>query len=232
MPRAVLALAVVALTVMVACGARPAKTTIVTKERDAPLKKTEGAIGGVVRDSSDGMPLSMVMVQAELDGKVVAEDVSDYKGAYRLGPLGNGHYKVTAKFANAKVLYEDVVVHEGLETEIKVAIDLRPQGDRTTTVVTEGELGTIKGVVLDGVDGASFPGTVVSLHAKHLSEAVMSIADDEGRFRFRSLRPGVYSLSCYYQLVEQGNIEIRRGNIVVEPGGTTDVQLALDLDIR
>jgi hypothetical protein len=60
----------------------------------------------------------------------------------------------------------------------------------------------------------------------------MAIADEEGRFRFRSLRPGVYSLSCYYQLVEQGNIEIRRGNIIVAPGETTDVQLQLDLDIR
>ncbi len=185
-----------------------------------------------MHDAEDGLPLSMVIVQAEANGKIVAEDVSDYKGQYRVGPLPPGNYRVSARFANARVVYESVVVYAKNETEVRVAIDLRQQGDRTTTVQSEGKLGTIKGVVLDDVDGARFPGTVVALHASHLPEAVMAIADEEGQFRFRSLRPGVYSLSCYYQLVEQGNIEIRRGNIVVVPGETTNVQLKLDLSIR
>jgi hypothetical protein len=149
-----------------------------------------------------------------------------------VGPLPPGNYRVSARFANARVVYESVVVHAKSETNVAVSIDLRPQGDRATRVQTEGSLGSIKGVVLDDVDGDFFPGTVVALHAKHLSEAVMAIADKQGRFRFQSLRPGVYSLSCYYQLVEQGNVEIRRGNIVVAPGETTDVQMKLDLKIR
>lgn len=203
-----------------------------TAERDAPLQATEGAIGGLVFDSADGLPLSMVMLQAELDGKIVAEDVSNHKGKYRVGPLAPGHYRVTARFAGARVVYEGVVVHAKNETKVRVDIDLRPQGDRLTRVQSEGSLGTIQGVVLNRADGKFFPGTAVALHASHLSEAVMAIADEAGQFRFRSLLPGVYSLSCYYQLVEQGNIEIRRGNIVVAAGETTDVQLQLDLDIR
>ncbi len=208
------------------------KTTISTAERDAPLPRTEGAIRGQVHDAADGLPMPMVMVQAEQDGKIVAEDVSDHKGVYRVGPLPPGNYRLTARFANARVVYESVVVSQQNETEVRVSLDLRPQGSRSTTVASEGELGIIRGVVLDEVDGDVFPGTVVALHAKHLSEAVMAIADEEGRFRFRSLRPGTYSLSCYYQLVEQGNIEIRRGNIIVAPGETTEVQLQLDLRIR
>jgi hypothetical protein len=220
------------LLFVAACAATPQRPTVLTAERDAPLKKTEGAIGGLVRDAADGLPLSMVMVQADVEGKIVAEDVSDYKGNYRLGPLPPGNYRVTARFANARVVYDGVVVHTEQQTDVRIGIDLRDKGDRASTVQTEGAFGTIQGVVVDDVDGNFFPGTVVSLQASHLSDAVMVISDEEGRFRFRSLQPGVYSLSCFYQLVDQGNIEIRRGNIVVAPGETTDVQLKLDLSIR
>ena len=167
---------------LAACaGATPSTgTTVSTAERDAPLQATEGAIGGLVFDSADGLPLSMVMLQAELDGKIVAEDVSNYKGKYRVGPLPPGHYRVTARFAGARVVYEGVVVHAKNETKVRVDIDLRPQGDRSTRVQSEGSLGTIKGVVLDRADGKFFPGTAVALHASHLSEAVMAIADEAG----------------------------------------------------
>jgi hypothetical protein len=251
---------------LAACAGRSpgASTLVSTAERDAPLQSTEGAIGGMVLDSEEGLPLSMVILQAELDGRVVAEDVSDYHGKYRVGPLPPGNYRVSARFANARVVYDDIVVLPENETEVRVKFDLRAQGDDPTanqsdgtttaagdssttaagdgsttaagdgsaTVQSKGGFGTIKGIVLDGVDGVAFPGTVVALQGHHLSEAVMAMADAEGQFRFRSLRPGTYSLICYYQLVEQGNIEIRRGNVVVVPGETTDVQLELDLTIR
>ena len=227
-------LSLLPVVAIAACaGSAPAKSTLVsTSERDAPLPASEGAIGGMVRDSADGLPLSMVIVQVEADGKIIAEDVSDYKGVYRVGPLAPGNYRVSARFANARVVYESVVVHASSETNVQVGIDLRVHSDRETKVQSEGKFGAISGVVLDEVDGNTFPGTVVSLQAKHLPDAVMAISDAEGRFRFKSLRPGIYNLSCYYQLVQQGNVEIRRGNIVVAPGETTDVQLQLDLTIR
>jgi hypothetical protein len=208
------------------------RTIVATGERDAQLNKSEGAIRGQVRDAADGMPLSMVSISAELDGTIVAHDVSDHEGNYRLGPLAPEHYRVSAHFADARVVYEGVVVHEQVQTDVNIGIDLRPQGDRSTTVFDAGELGTIEGVVLEGVDGNQFPGTVLSLSASHLDDALMSIADASGRFRFGSLRPGIYSLSCFYHLVEQGNVEIRRGNIIVTPGEITNVQMHIDLKMR
>lgn len=203
-----------------------------TAERDAQLPAEEGAIGGLVQDDADGKALAMVIVQAESDGKIVASDVSDYKGNYRVGPLPPGNYRVSARFANARMVYESVVVQKANQTEVNVAMDLRVQDDPSTAVQIEGTLGAIEGVVVDGMDGSIFPGTVVALHAPHLSDAVMAIADKEGRFRFRSLKPGTYSLSCYYQLVDEGSIELRHSNIMVERGERTNVEVKLDLRIR
>lgn len=212
-------------------GVQKPASTVATQERDAPLKPTQGAIGGAIVDSADGTRLPMVMIQAEQDNAVVAMDISDHKGRYRLGPLAEGGYRVTARFADARVVYEGVMVHTGFETDVAVNIDLRNHADRVSTTFTEGERGTIKGTIVDAVDGQTFPGVVVTLSASHLSNTVMAIADEGGVFRFRSLRPGRYNLSCYYHLATQGSVEIRRGNIVVAPGETTAVQLQLDLDL-
>ncbi len=226
-------LLLVLISISASCATpKTSRTPTLMVERDAAVKKSEGAILGEVRDASDGLPLSMVSVQVERDGMVVAHDISDHKGHYRLGPLDEGLYRISAHFAAARVVYEGVVVHKGLATDVNVSIDLRPQGDRSSKVLTEGELGSIEGVVLDEVDGHTFPGTVVSLSADHLEDAMMAIADEQGRFRFRSLRPGVYAISCFYTLIEQGNVELRRGNIVVAPGETTAVQMQMDLKIR
>lgn len=217
----------------IGCGGNAAtRAPVVTAERSAELSEDEGAIGGIVRDAADGKPLSMVSIQADQNGERVAHDISDHEGRYRLGPLEPGRYDVSAKFAGARVAYKDITVEKAQETDVRVNIDLRDHGDRTEVVETGGEAGSIQGVVLDGPHGAPFPGTAVSLTAPHLEDAVMTITDSNAVFRFRGLRPGVYALSTFYQLVEQGNIEVRRSNIVVKPGEMTSVELVLELKLR
>jgi hypothetical protein len=220
------------LAVCACSGPARVGSRVATSERDAVLRPGEAAIGGIVRDAADGQPLSMVSVQADQDGKRIAHDISDYQGRYRLGPLPPGHYDVSAKFANARVQYEGIVVEKEQETDVRINIDLRDHRDKSAVVKTGGTYGSIQGVVLDGPGGNPFPGTVVSLSADHLVDVVMAITDAEGGFHFRGLRPGRYALSSFYTLVEQGNIEVKRGNIIVNPGETTSVQLILDLRIR
>ncbi len=223
----------VILLLLSACGgAQSMSPQVVTTERNAKLRSTEGAIGGIVRDSADGKPLPMVSIQADQAGKRIAHDISDYEGRYRLGPLPPGRYDVSAKFANARVQYKDITVETALETDVRVSIDLRDHGDRSAVATTGGVFGSIQGVVLDGPQGNPFPGTVVSLSGGDLEDVVMSITDAEGAFHFRGLRPGTYAVGSFYTLVEQGNIEVRKSNIVVHPGETTSVQVALDLRIR
>ena len=216
-----------------ACGGSPKPAAnVVTTERNAKLEATEGAIGGIIRDAADGEPLSMVSIQAEQAGERVAHDISDHQGRYRLGPLEPGRYDVSAKFAGARVAYKDITVEKALETDVRIRIDLREQGDTAEVVATGGAYGSIEGVVLDGPRGKPFPGTAVSLSAPHLEDVAMTITNAEAVFHFRRLRPGTYALSTFYTLVDEGNIEVRRGNIVVKPGEKTSVELALELKLR
>ncbi len=216
-----------------ACG-RQASTSahVVTTERNATLAPTEGAIGGVIVDADDDKPLSMVSVQAEQDGKRMAHDISDHEGRYRLGPLRPGHYDLRAKFAGARAVHKSIAVARAQETSVRIRLNLRNDGALSEDAQSRGARGSIEGVVLDGPYGNPFPGTAVSLSASHLEDVVITITDDAGTFRFRSLRPGLYNLSSYYTLVEQGNVDIRRSNIVVKPGETTSVQLVLDLSLH
>jgi hypothetical protein len=220
--------AAVLLIILASCHASK-ESTIPTAERDAPLPGDQGAIGGVVRDAANGRTLPMVTLQAERDGEVVAVDMSNERGLYRLGPLAPGSYKVTARFASARVGYEGILVVAKSETPTNVQIDLRNHASRGGVTRTGQSLGTIRGVVLDSIAGNHFPGAVVSLYSDQLADAVMAIADEEGVFRFPGLKPGRYSLSCYYHLVDQGNVEVRRGNIEVRSGEVTDVELELEL---
>ncbi len=201
-------------------------------ERTAALPKSQGAIGGLARDLADGHPLSMVSVQAEQEGVRVAHDISDHEGNYRLGPLAPGYYDVRAKFASGRVFYESihVVAHE--QTKVNVDIDLRSHTNTSSVIETGGASGTIEGTVLDGPQGNPFPAVVVSLSADHMDDTVMSFSDENGRFQFRGLRPGVYAVGSFYTLVEQGNVEIRRSNIVVRPGETTVIEVVFDLRLR
>lgn len=221
-----------------ACGAAAPRqnTGVVTAERDSKLPDSFGAIGGQVSDAVDGRPLSMAAVQAERDGTVVADDISDYQGRYRLGPLEPGSYTVRARFAETRMEFTEIRVVATQEHDLAIALSFQASDsdtiDSDTGESNENFFGIVEGVVRDDSDGTVFPGTVVSLVAPHLKDAPMAISDEQGRFRFRGLRPGKYSLSCYYQLIDEGNVEIRQNNVEVQSGQVTKVTLSLDLQIR
>ena len=198
---------------------------------DTVVTSTEGAISGIVRDAVSGKPLSMVSVQADQGGKRIAHDVSDFDGHYRLGPLPPGRYDLSAKFTQARVQYKDIPVEKAIATNVQVSIEVgAPDGD--TKENEAARFGSIQGVVLDGPGGSPFPGAVVSLTGGNLREVVMAMADAEGSFHFRGLTPGVYTVGTFYTLVKAGNVEVRKGNIVVRAGETSSVQMALDLRIH
>ncbi len=218
----------------VACGgAQMSQESSVTAERDVALPDSAGAIGGAVSHAADGRTFPMAIIQAEQDGNVVSDDMSDYQGKYRLGPLPPGRYTVRARYAEARQVYENIVVRAGEQSPL--AIELRFQAPSSETEGGDTPVvsyGSIEGIVRDDSDGTVFPGTVVSLVAAHLSDAPMAISDENGKFIFRGLRPGKYHLSCYYQLIGEGNVEIRQNNISVTAGQATEVTLNLDLQIR
>ncbi len=218
------------LLILAACGppAGPHQATLIG-EPGAPLPTGKGVITGTVRDAAEKTVISMVTIQAEQDGKVVAFDLSDFEGRFWIGPLSPGQYQMSTRLGDERTNLADVVVRAEHESDIDVAMALL---NVSSTNTSESSYGSILGVVVDGIHGTAFPGTVVSLTAPHLGDVIMSIANEHGEFHFRGLRPGLYTVSCFYHLVEQGTVEVRQSSIVVKAGQDTAIQLRLDLNFK
>jgi len=205
-----------------------------------------GAIRGVVRDVGTGQPLSFATVYAHspaLRNETSATTAGD--GQYRLADLDPGEYRITARYSDFTARYEKIAVRAGKETLVDIRIlasegagdaeyEYSARGPSGTgpaekpIAPTRRRKGTIQGTVLDNVSGTVLPGAVVSATAPHMRDAQFAMADDKGGFRFLGLRPGVYTLSIYYHLIERGNIEVRKANIDLRAGQTVVVDLELD----
>ncbi|MCG8457024.1 MAG: carboxypeptidase-like regulatory domain-containing protein, partial [Holophagales bacterium] len=56
-------------------------------------------------------------------------------------------------------------------------------------------------------DGSALPGVTVTLTSQALQGERMQVTDNDGRFRFRSLPPGTYTVTCQlegFTTLEQG----------------------------
>ena len=83
-------------------------------------------------------------------------------------------------------------------------------------------------MIRDLATGDPLPGAVVAATSPALADAQLAVAGDDGRYRHNGLRPGTYSLSVYYHVIERGNIEVRRTGVEVIAGRTTVIDLNLD----
>jgi len=198
----------------------------------------------VVRDVGTGQPISFVTVYAHspsLEDERSATTGGD--GEYRLDELAPGNYRVTARYSDFIARYDDVTVRAGKETTVDIRILASGSTEGTDSAASttgptavdqgdaappHGRTGNIEGTVIDGVSGAALPGAVVTATAPHMRDARFAMADDHGGFRLLGLRPDTYTLSVYYHLIDRGNIEVRKANIVLRGGDTITVDLRLD----
>jgi hypothetical protein len=165
-------------------------------------------------------------------GVAIVDDLADAAGGFRVD-LAPGSYRVVAHQGDARGAVEGLVVVPGRTASIAVELAAAeagadPAGDPAAADPSR-RPGAIVGRVVDGTSGDAFPGAVVMVTGDALPDAIPAISDDAGRYRVAGLPPGTYVLSVYYHLVERGNLELRRGDVAVTAGGTTSVDLALDL---
>jgi len=218
------------ILLVLACGSSAGtQHATLIGEPGAPLPAGKGVITGTVRDAVNESLVSMVTVLAEQDGKVIAFDLSDFEGRFWIGPLSPGRYQVSTRIGEKNTYLEEVVVEAKQELDIDVT--MAPQNEESKST-SDSAYGSIVGIVVDGIHGTAFPGMVISLSAPHLGDVVMTIANEHGEFHFRGLRPGLYTVSSFYHLAEQGTVEVRQSSIVVKAGEDTAVQLMIDLNFK
>lgn len=219
---------------LVACGPRladPAAPDLPAEHPEAKGAAPTGAITARTTDAASGAPVAMVEVTAWRDGAPVATDLSDSDGRVRLEGLAPGPHAVTARWGALELSYDGITVLRGVDTDLHFVFDPRARAALGDGPATGTRMGAIEGRVLDGPAGQGFPGVVVEALVPG-EQPVLAIADEEGRFRFPALAPERYTLTCFYHLVAQGNVEVRRGGVEVRAGETTRVELELDLHVR
>lgn len=213
-----------ALLWCLACAAPSARAT---QAAGARMPDGTGAVSGEVVDAESGEPVALVGVSASRAGELAAADITDAQGRFFLEAVPAGDVSVEARAGDWIVGTQTLEVEPDTEHRLRFRAR-RPSPDE----VGEGDRGAIEGLVVDGSTGLAVPGAVVSLTSPVQRDARFAFADERGRYDFRNLVPATYAVSCYYHLVAEGNVEVRRTGVVVGRGETRRVDLELDLSLR
>lgn len=221
-----------------ACGGRAPSPAAAP----APTLATTGAITGTVRDRASGDALSfatVMVVEPKSEEPPKHTDTTGADGHFAIEGLPPGTYDVTVFYSNLSDHRLDLELAAGQRVELDLELDLQvgaadasaaAAGDDESgpTTAARGSRGVIDGTVTDQVTGEPLEGAVVAATTPELRDAHMAVTDERGEFRIVGLPPGTYKLSCYYRLIDYGDIEVQRTNIAVEAGRSTSVPLRLD----
>jgi uncharacterized surface anchored protein len=225
-----------------ACGGTSGSETTTPQADPA----TTGTITGKVHDRASGEELSfatVMAVQPASENPPENTDTTNAHGEFRIDGLEPGTYRVSVYYSNVSARWQDIEVKAG--DEVSLAIDLNlaggesaapvatagPNAATRTADASSGRRGAITGQVLDQANGDKLEGAVVAATAPTMRDAQMAVTDENGKFRIGALPPGTYKLSCYYRLVDYGDIEVQRLNIEVAGGETTTVPIRLDTSV-
>jgi len=221
-----------------ACGSTaPAPAT----PRSDPA--TTGTIEGLVRDRSTGAALSFATVTAALPSsgdEPERTETTDANGTFRLDGLAPGVYRIHVFYGTVNARWQEVEVTAGGRERLEIDLNLNETAEAApmptaaapatshTADRTGSRRGAIAGEVIDQATGEKLEGAVVAASGGPLRDAQMAVTNERGEFLIPGLPPGTYKLSCYYRLVDYGDVEIQRLAIEVAGGETTRVPLLLD----
>ncbi len=209
------------------------------------LAPTDGSLVGLVRELGSGDPVAMVHVEVHAGPGLEAlrDATTDDRGLYAINELAPGRYRVRAEFAGAIVEVLDVPVVAGRVVPLDLPFELgrvEPliinYGDARDGAIVRYGLrrgavgrGLIEGTVSDAGTRERVAGAVVSAIARDTNDTTQELADDHGRFWFRDLVPGTYTVSATYAMSGHGQIEVQRNGVEVTAGEAVVVPLWIEL---
>ena len=155
-----------------------------------------------------------------------------------------GQYSIIAAFAGQTVEVDKVPVSTGNVTTVDLVFRLG-ETEPLTTVFGDpaagaidhyhpkhgrADVGIIEGTITDSASRLRVSGAVITATSPVMSDAAQAVSDEQGRFKFEDLAPGVYALSAYYSVTEHGQIEVQRNGLQVVAGQAVVVPLWVELE--
>lgn len=220
---------------LVACGCGA------TSVRPRP---TTGGIAGLARDLDSGDPIAKAEIRVRAGGQLQPRvTVSSDRGLFDVQELPPGDYTLTAHFAGQPLEVNHIAIRAGEITMVDLVFTLgRPTPitiDHRMIKGTEIEryhpthltssVALIEGTVTDTATRQRVAGAVVTAVRGETGTTEQTVADDQGRFRFDAVPPGVYSISAYYTISGRGQIEVRRSGVTVDGAEAVMVPLWIDM---
>jgi hypothetical protein len=199
------------LVLLAACGARQHP------------KPTDGSVGGLVRDRASGEPVAMADIHI-----AQRTTVSSPEGLYAVDHLRPGRYTLQARFAGQPITIRNIDIKPGDATYVDITFTLgNPEpievdfGDPTQGEIKRyhpkqlaPNVALIEGTVSELGTHERLVGAVVTAEGPR-NETLQTVTDNQGRYRFDAVLPGVYAVSAYYSVGGRGQIEVRRSDIEV-----------------
>jgi uncharacterized protein (DUF2141 family) len=226
--------ALAALVVVAACAA--------TARSSGP---STGSVTGVATDHDTGDHVAQAEIRLRAQGQLSAATrvVTDANGTYKFDHVLPGTYSVSALYAGQPVDVDGVVVHAGIAAVADVSFTLgRPDAHHTVFGNEQIDryhprglgktVGRIEGSVTDTTTRDRVIGAVVTAigpGSEVGAPVAQTVSDEQGRFHFDNVVPGVYLVSAYYQVDNHGQMEVRRTDIPVDGGEGVIVPLWVEL---
>ncbi len=207
-----------------------------------PHRPTVGAIAGIARDHDSGEPVAKADIVVRADGNLAPHRVvTAAGGGYAIDHLAPGRYSLSATFAGQPVDVEHIAVRAGETAVVDVVFTLghpdpvhydfgdpragmidryHPRGLTPTTSI-------IEGTVNDVGSHDRIVGAVVTAVGSG-GGVLQTVSDEQGRYRFERITPGIYAISTYYSVSGHGQMEIRRSDIHVEGAEAVIVPLWIE----
>ncbi|MFT3693262.1 MAG: carboxypeptidase-like regulatory domain-containing protein [Kofleriaceae bacterium] len=207
------------LVILTACGAASVPTT------NAPVW-TEGTVEGIARDKDTGDVIGAAKLHLRAQGNLAPiVGITKKDGTYTLPHLKPGAYSLVGIFAGQQVDIENIEVKAHAETVVDLEFTLGHPDPITvdfgsakdSAIESYDHRSTlIEGTISDRGSRDRVAGAAVTATTNPATQTLMTVSDDQGRYKFDQVPPGVYVVSAYYSVANHANIEVRRSDIHVD----------------
>ncbi|MBA3539665.1 MAG: carboxypeptidase regulatory-like domain-containing protein [Deltaproteobacteria bacterium] len=203
-----------------ACGGSASTTT----SGQSP-GATSGAIAGLARDQDSGDPVASAEILVRAQGQLEPlRTTSSKEGIYGFDHLASGRYTLTARYAGQPIEVVNIEVRAPELTVVDLVFTLGrvdpiridftdPESSQIVRYKPKGlapSIAAIEGTVSDTGTRDRIAGAVITLIGNDQTQNTVS--DAHGRYRFETM-PGVYTVTAYYSIGGQAQVEVRRSGI-------------------